>query len=101
MINNAYGIRKIAIKRTFQCLCTLGKDWYTAKLLIEFIPGDNIPDYCEVDKWIAENINGHEMIIEEAVASIYDYIMDTYDPALLTVEADVEDAIHSAVTVTK
>lgn len=101
MVKNNYDIRKIIIKRTVQCLCTLGKDWYTAKIAIEFMPGENIPDYCELDKWIAENINGHEMIIEEAVHKIHEYITKTYDPVLLTVEADVEDAIHSAVKVIK
>lgn len=100
MIKNEYKIANITIRNDkAKCYCPLGKDWYTNQFEIYIEPAEYIPDYCDVDKYIEENINGKELIIEAAVALLYDYIMETYRPRTLAVTSSVEDAAHSEVTV--
>lgn len=101
MVKNDFGITAITIESTAKCYCPLGNDWYTNKFTVDFVPGKNIPDYCEMDKWIATHINGQTMIIEDAVASLHKYLQYTYLPASLRVKSYVNDARHSAVTVCK
>lgn len=101
MVRNEFGIKSITIESTAKCFCPLGNDWYTNQFTVDFNPGEFIPDYCEMDNWIAANINGKSMIIEAAVAALYDYLVNTYSPAGLYVESYVDDARHSAVTVSK
>lgn len=101
MVENGYEIRGITIKNTAKCFCPLGKDWYTNNFVIHFTPDRNIPDYCEMDKWIDQNINGKELIIEAAVHMLHTYLKDTYKPKQVMVESHVTDARHSEVTVYK
>ena len=101
MVENVYGIRKIEIRSEAKCFCPLGKDWYTNHFKVEFVPGEAIPDYCEMDKWIAENINGKNLIIEDAVARLQSYLSEAYRPAYCIVESHVNDAKHSSVVVIK
>lgn len=99
MVQNKYGIKNVTIKARAKCFCPLGNDWYTNKFDIEIGVADCIPDYIDVDKWIAENINGKSMIIEEAVSKVHQYIMDGYKPHSCSVCSHVDDAAHSPVTV--
>ena len=101
MVENKFKINSISIDTTAKCFCPLGNDWYTNQFAVNFVPGEMIPDYCHVDKWIDENINGKAMIIEEAVAMLYEHLRDTYKPDSLNVTSYVEDARHCAVTVSK
>lgn len=101
MVKNTFGIGMITIESTAKCFCPLGNDWYTNQFSIDIEPGEYIPDYCQLDNWIAKNINGKHMIIEQAVAMLYEYLKDTYKPNELQVESYVDDAKHSAVTVSK
>lgn len=99
MIKNEYGISKIKIDATSKNYCPLGKDWYTNNFEIELRAGDFIPDYCEVDNYINQTINGRQMIIEEAVKYLHDFIVKKYNPDKCVVRSYVEDAAHSPVTV--
>ena len=101
MVENTFGINDITIESKAKCYCPLGQDWYTNQFTVNFYPGRYIPDYCEMDNWITANINGKSMIIEEAVARLYEYLRDTYMPIELCVESYVDDAKHSAVTIHK
>lgn len=101
MVKNDFGINAITIECSAKCYCPLGRDWYTNKFTVDFVPGENIPDYCELDTWIAANINGQSMIIEDAVASLHKHLKTTYSPASLRVKSYVNDARHSTVTVCK
>lgn len=101
MVENTYGISSINFSPTAKCFCPLGKDWYTNNFDVTFVPDEHIPDYCEVDKWIDENINRKELIIEAAVAALYDYLNDTYAPHTLVVSSHVKDAKHCPVKATK
>lgn len=98
---NTHGIKKITIFAEAKCFCPLGKDWYTNRFEIDIEPAQYIPDYCDIDKYIAENINGKHMIIEEAVAKLYEYIKGEYAPAKCKISSYVDDATHSAVAVVK
>ena len=99
MIKNEYGIDEISIDSTAKCYCPLGKDWYTNQFSVTIKPNDYIPDYCELDVFIKDEINGKHLIIEAAVALLFQHITELYDPAYLEVVSYVDDAAHSAVTV--
>lgn len=100
MVKNKYGIRNISIDAQAKCYCPLGRDWYTNHFTIDIEVAEDIPDYVELDKWIAENINGRSLIIEEATAAVYQHVMENYQPYSCAVRSYVDDAAHSPVTVT-
>ena len=101
MIKNEYGISKINIAAESKNFCPLGNDWYTNKFDIVIGVGDFIPDYCDVDGFIDAEINGREMIIEQAVKVLHDFIVREYSPKNCVVRSSVTDAAHSAVVVEK
>jgi len=100
-LENTYGIKKIEIKAEAKCFCPLGQDWYTNHFLIEITPAKYIPDYCDIDEFIKEHINGEHLIIENAVAVLYEYIKEQYSPEYCKITSYVDDATHSAVSVIK
>lgn len=99
MIKNDYGISKINIEATAKNYCPIGRDWYTNNFIIEFEAGEYIPDYCDIDEYVLQTINGRQMIIEEAVKYLNDFIVKKYNPVKCTVRSHVTDAAHSSVTV--
>lgn len=115
MFENSQGITKIVFEpKTTHNFCPLGQLYcdelaekgspkmlphYTNHFRITFIPRKLICDYIDVEKWIASNINDKNLIIEDAVSMVYDYVMNTYNPSYLKVETYVDDAMHGAVTV--
>lgn len=99
MVENVFKINEINIDATAKCYCPLGKDWYTNQFTVNMNPSVFIPDYCELDAFIKEEINGKHLIIEAAVAKLYEHITEKYSPAYLEVVSYVDDAAHSAVTV--
>lgn len=100
-IENKQNISNITIKTKTHNLCPIGDDWYTCNINIDITPGKLIPDYIEVDKFIFDNIEKKEYIIENVVAEIFKYIAENYKPKHIKVTASVEDAIHSPVIVEK
>lgn len=72
---------------------------YTNHFKITMIPGEYVCDYVDVEDWIKENINNENLIIEDCVTLLFDYVYDTYKPTYLKVETHVDDAMHGAVTV--
>ena len=98
---NTYGIKVIQIEAEAKCFCPLGKDWYTNHFLIEMNPAEFIPDYCDIDNFIKEKINGAHLIIEAAVDFLYAYIKNEYAPEYLKITSYVDDATHSTVNVVK
>lgn len=101
MIENTYGIYSIVYKPTAICFCPLGQDYYRNRFEVVIEPNKFIPDYCELDKWIEENINGETLIIEEAVAKLHEYIEKQYKPLWLNVTSHVARGRHSEVIVSK
>lgn len=96
---NRQKISNITMKPIVRCFCPLGQAWYTGHFAVHFVPSETIPDYCDIDKWVKDNIDGQCLIIEDAVAAIYEHLQTTYTPAGLHIIADVEDAGHFAVEV--
>ncbi len=101
MIENKYGVTTIKDYPRAKCFCPIGQDWYTNQFKVEIAPGKVIPDYCELDRFVKKEIDGRHMIIEEAVAKLYNHIKEQYSPASLKVLSTVNDAAHSTVTVEK
>lgn len=99
MVENKYKINDIEIEMRARCFCPLGQDWYTNQFEIEFQPDETIPDYCELDAFLKNNIDGKEYIIEEAVSVLFEHLEQQYKPVFLCVKSRVTDAAHSAVTV--
>lgn len=100
-VKNTYGIGKIVIHSDAKSYCWLGKAWYTNHFEVEIEPAKDIPDYCELDAFIAKTIEGESVIIEESVNLLYNHIVETYKPKKCKVTSRVNDAHHSAVEITK
>lgn len=98
-MENTYGIKKITIKAKAHCYCPLGSDYYTNNFEIIIEPNNNIPDYCDVDAFIKNEIEGKSLIIESAIQKIKEFIEAEYKPNSITVCSTVADAVHSEVTV--
>lgn len=101
MLKNDYDVKEVVMYPTAKCYCPLGNDWYTNKFEVRMTVGAVIPDYCEVEKWLDENISGKSLIIEEAVEKFHKYITETYSPLSLEVMSSVDDAKHFPVSVKK
>ena len=115
MFKNTQKITKIIFEpKTTHNFCPLGQLYcdelekngspkmlphYTNHFRITFIPGEFVCDYIDVEKWIVANINDKNLIIEDAVTVLYDYVNETYKPTYLKVETYVDDAMHGAVQV--
>lgn len=97
---NVQGISLICFEQNIQCYCPLGNDWYTNHVKVSFVPTNIIPDYCDIDEF-TRSLGGQELIIEDVVKRIYDYIVDNYKPNNLEVSSYVDDAKHMPVTVVK
>lgn len=101
MITNDYGIDNIVIYLSSNNYCTLGRDWYTANIEVKIMPDKFIPDYCEVDKYIQDEVSGKHFIIEQVVEEVFKYFETTYNPLKLNVTVKTDNATHSAVEVSK
>ena len=99
MLRNEYGVKNITMYPEAICYCPLGNDWYTNKFEVTMQVNDVIPDYCEVEQWIDENIRGKSLIIEDALKKFREYLSETYNPAIFEVVSSVTDAKHFSVRV--
>lgn len=97
---NVQGISGITMFTKLHCFCPLGKDWYTNNMEIYVIPDDTIPDYIEVEQEFKNNIEGKELLIEDAVSAVTD-ILKKYEPVYINVVSEVDDATHLKVKVNK
>ena len=96
---NTYGVRKIVYKKNCRCFCPIGEAEYTNEFTVTMEPGDTIPDYCEIDKFIQECIEGESMVIEEAACTLKRKIVEYVHPNWIMVESKVQDAVHGDVEV--
>lgn len=97
---NVQGITEIAMKPKFRAYCPLGKAWYSGEFGISVTYPEMIPDYCDVDKAVAE-IDGSETIIEDAVAKVFACVADQVRNGDVSVKCVVNDAAHMPVVVEK
>ena len=99
--NEKYNIKEINMYPTAICFCPLGNDWYKNKFCVTMQPSSIIPNYCEIEEWLDDNIRGESLIIEEAISIFYSYLNETYRPITLEIKSHVEDAKHFPVEVIK
>ena len=59
-----------------------------------------IPDYCEIDKFIREQLDGKSLVIEDAACKLKQWLTGEIHPYWVEVESDVTDGVHGHVTVT-
>lgn len=99
-IKNSQGISLITFSANVRCFCPMGNDYYTNQFDVSFVPDEFIPDYCDIDEFL-DGMNDAQLIIEDAVNSVFEYMKNTYFPIHLEVSSTVTDAVHLPVTVTK
>ena len=94
------GISGIEFKQNVTCMCPIGGQYCTYQISVSMEPSAVIPDYIEVGRWMG-GMNGKEYTIEDAVATVFIYICDEYEPYNLEVKCYCDDAPHMPVTVRK
>lgn len=101
---NSYSVQKIVYKQKCRCFCPIGKADYTNEFTVIIepagAPNGMIPDYCEIDKFIRESLEGESLVIEEAAYKLKQKIVEDVRPRRVTVESAVNDAVHGDVVVT-
>jgi len=100
VFENKQGITKIEFCKDIKNYCPLGKDWYTSQLEVIVYPDKVLMDYCVVEKYI-ESLKNTELIIEDVVSKVYDYLYKYFKPKHLIVSVKATDAAHFPVCVTK
>ena len=90
----------IEFDKTLTMYCPLGRDYYTATVSVNFIPGEWVMDYLDVEDFFKKT-QGEHLIIEDLVNKVYGYLKDNYAPANLAVAVHAENATHFPVTVYK
>lgn len=99
-LKHTQGLSNIHMHFEMQLYCPQGFEHYTGTFDVDFVPGDYIPDYCELDKLFREKC-GSNLIVEDAVEWVYSTLMDEYSPIDLNVKMSVQNALHFDVTVEK
>ena len=70
------------------------------QLTVTITPKKWIPDYCEIDEFIREQLDGKSLVIEEAACKLKQWLTGEIHPYWVEVESDVTDGVHGHVTVT-
>lgn len=79
-LGNVEQVRKIVMRPTACVKCQIGQDWYKCAFEVTFVPNRLYPDYIEVGEFIEEEIDGHEMNIEQAAKVLRDFLLNVYEP---------------------
>lgn len=99
---NTQRITSITMNPKAYAICDIGGDMYCSDLTIYFTPHDCYPDYMEVADWIAKNIDGTRLNIEDVVEKVYNFLMEEYKPLELEVVNNIMGCrTHFDVTVSK
>lgn len=99
-LKHTQGLSNIHMHFEMQLYCPQGFEHYTGTFDVDFVPGDFIPDYCELDKLFREKC-GSNLIVEDAVEWVYNTLKNEYSPVGLKVTMSVQNALHFDVTVEK
>ncbi len=101
-LENKEKIDRIEMRPTACVKCAIGQDWYQCHFNVTFVPNEYYPDYMDVEQYIMEEIDGHELNIEEAVNKLFAFLKNIYEPKHLSVECDVRGCkVHFDVLVVK
>lgn len=57
-IENKYKVKNLIYTAKAFVFCPLGQDWGRVNIEADIVPGEFIPDYCDVDNFILKNIEG-------------------------------------------
>lgn len=60
---------------------------------VNFVPGEIIPDYIELQSIIRQKIDNKVLLAEDAVARMVQ-ILDEYHPDFLSVDLEIKGAMH-------
>lgn len=101
-IPNTQKIKSITMHPKAYAICDIGGDMYCSELTVYFVPDECYPDYMEVEKWIADNIDGKRLNIEDVVEQVYNFLKEEYRPLQIEVRNDIVNCrTHFNVTVVK
>lgn len=96
---NEQGVKKIRLFAKAHCNCPMGDEYYTGDVVITIKNPVTIPDYVEVQEYIA-SLDGDDLIIEDLARTIHDYIKNQTNSEVEVV-VSVSDAYkHMPVEVT-
>ncbi len=100
-LHNKQGIKEIEIEPSVCCYCPLGADWYNMKVNIKIKIDKYYPNYCDIRAFLNEEIQGKNLIIEDVLDKVYNFIK-LYEPKELVVTGIVSEIeSHPPVKVTK
>lgn len=96
---NTQNVNKIRLFAKAHCNCPLGDEYYTGDIVITVEAPRTIPDYVEVQEYIAK-LDGKDLIIEDLANTVYTYMKEQTD-GRVSVVVSVSDAYkHMPVEVT-
>lgn len=99
MISNKQKITLIEANKRISLYCPIGKDYYTADVLMKFAPDKYYMDYIKLDEFL-NRLSGLSYTIEEATEQIYNELQ-SYKPFSSSVIIKAYSNTHLNVTVTK
>lgn len=99
IFENTYKVSEIKNYHDILAYCPLGKDYYSAKLVVIIKEPKTIPDYLDTDSFIDE-LSGNEYIIEKLAYVIAGHYKEETEAKEINVTAYVENAKHSPVEIT-
>ena len=100
MFEHTQGISKVSFNKTITVFCPLGNDFYTATIMVDFVPDKVMMDYLDEEKFF-KSLQGSHLIIEDVCKVVHDHLTDTYSPKKVKVTVYAENATHFPVTVEK
>jgi len=100
MFENKHNITNIRLYFNSHQLCELGEDWYTINFTIDMEPSKWIPDYRDIKTFVEAHLDGKKFTAENAMKKLSDFMMSSYYPYCLKIEAEVGDSNHPRVIVT-
>jgi NADPH-dependent 7-cyano-7-deazaguanine reductase QueF len=99
MINNTQDITLIEADKRISLYCPIGKDYYTADILIKIMPDAHYMDYIVLDNYL-NSLGGESLTIEDAAYKIYKELQQ-YKPLKTKVVIEAFSNTHLHVKVTK
>lgn len=97
---NTSGPIRVLYSPTLRGVCRGSGNRFAAKLQIDFVAGDLLPEYQSADAWLAAK--SHEShLAEEWARLVHDEFKELVNPRCLTVRLISESgAVHAPITVT-
>lgn len=98
-VRNDYKVKELIYKTKAFVYCPLGNDWGHVEIEAVINPGNWIPNYDDVDQFIAKNVEGGKHITEEVGYIVYDYLKAELNPINLKVFVHSDNnSVHSCYT---